>query len=345
MATVRRRGKKWQVQIRRRGHPAISKTFRTQGAAWAWVEKTEPEVLAGRLNLDQHTVAEALEKYRKEIAPKKRGARWEDLRLTALQRHPIASRRLSQLTAEDLTRWGDDRLAGAHGRPVQGSTVRREMNLWDSVLETARKVWKWLPVNPMRDVDKPADSAPRRRGIPAAVIEPMGKRLTGPLGSEVFLAFRLGIETAMRAGEMMSLERPQIDLKARVVRLLKTKNGDEREVPLFPEALKIVKGLLADGRERLFTVDNRSRDVLFRKARKATGLSGFTFHDSRSEGISRLSKRMDVLELARVVGHRDINSLLIYYRATASEIARRPVSPRKTPTPPPRSSGDGRRGR
>jgi hypothetical protein len=30
---------------------------------------------------------------------------------------------------------------------------------------------------------------------------------------------------------------------------------------------------------------------------------------------------MTVLELARMVGHRDIRSLLIYYRETASELA------------------------
>ena len=29
------------------------------------------------------------------------------------------------------------------------------------------------------------------------------------------------------------------------------------------------------------------------------------------------------LELARVIGHRDINSLLIYYRASASAMARK----------------------
>ncbi len=345
MATVDRRGKKWRAQIRRKGHPALCKTFRTQGAAWAWVEKIEPEVLAGRFNLDQHTVGEALERYRKEISPRKRGARWEDLRLTAIQRHPIASRRLAQLTADDLTRWGNDRLTGAHGKPVQGSTVRREMNLWDSVLETARKVWKWLPANPMRDVDRPQEPRPRRRGVRDSEVTTMGEHLTGPLGHEVHLAFRLGIETAMRAGEMMTLERPQIDLRARVAHLLKTKNGDERDVPLFPAALKIVKGLLADGRQRLFTVDNASRDALFRKARTAAGIENLHFHDSRSEGISRLSKRMDVLELAAIVGHRDPKSLMFYYRATASEIARRPVSPRKTPTPRQRSSGDGRRGR
>lgn len=37
----------------------------------------------------------------------------------------------------------------------------------------------------------------------------------------------------------------------------------------------------------------------------------------------RLSKKLDVFELARVIGHRDVNSLLIYYRESASAIARK----------------------
>lgn len=353
MATISPHGKGWRAQIRRRGYPPISKTFPTKGKAWAWADKAEAELLAGKLNTSQHTVRDALERYRREIAPQKAGARWEDLRLGAFLRHPIANRKLGALTADNMADWRDDRLAlpgkvtGTYEKPVQGSTVRRELNLWDSVLEVARKTWKWLQANPLRDVDKPPNARPRRRGIRDTEVEAMSKRLTGPKGREVFLAFRLGIETAMRAGEIMTLERAQIDLKARVAHLVKTKNGDERDVPLFPEALKIVRGLLADGRDQLFIVDNRSRDVLFRKARKAAKLSGFTFHDSRSEGISRLSKRMDVLELAAVVGHRDPKSLMHYYRATASEIARRPVSssPRNSPKRPQQTSGGARRSR
>jgi integrase len=143
------------------------------------------------------------------------------------------------------------------------------------------------------------------------------------LGSEVFAGFLLGIETAMRAGEMWSLTRDQIDLNVSVASLSKTKNGDAREVPLSPEAVRLIRALLKDGRMALFKVSNVSRDVLFRKARDAAGIQNLHFHDSRSEGISRLSKKMDPLELARVVGHRDPKSLLFYYRADAAAIARR----------------------
>lgn len=351
MATVSRHGKGWRAQIRRKGHPPVSKTFPKKSAAWAWAHVTEPALLAGALNPSKHTVREALEKYRDEVSPKKGGARWERLRLAAFARHPIADRAIGTITADHLGAWRDDRLGmagkvtGTYARPVKGSTVRRELNLWDSVLEVARKEWKWIQVNPARDVEKPPNPRSRQKGIPAAVIKPMERHLAGPMGREVFLGWVLGMDSAMRAGEMWGLDRTQIDMRSYVAHLSKTKNGDERDVPLFPLARKCIRELLADGRDKLFTVDLATRDALFRKARKAAGLKGFTFHDSRSEGISRLSKRMDVLELARVVGHRDINSLLIYYRADAAAIARRRASPRSTPTPRRQTSGGAHRGR
>lgn len=335
MATVRKNGKNWQAIIRRTGFPPLSKTFPLKGQAWEWATKTERELLAGRYNASKHTVSEALTRYEQEVSPKKGGHRWESLRIRAFQRHRIASKPIALLTEDDLARWRDERL-----RSVKGSTVRREMNLWDAMLETARKEWRWVERNPIKDVQKPPNPRSRLRGVKDAEIKSLAPHFKGPLMSEVFQAFRLGVETAMRAGEMTGLEREQIDLKTSVVHLLKTKNGDERDVPLSPEAVRIVKRLLADGREKLFTVTNRSRDALFRKGRNAAGIKGLTFHDSRSEGISRLSKQMDVLELARVVGHRDPKSLMHYYRADAAAIARRLAEREPRPKPPPQSTGD-----
>lgn len=47
------------------------------------------------------------------------------------------------------------------------------------------------------------------------------------------------------------------------------------------------------------------------------------FHDSRAEAIWRLSKKLDVMELARMIGHRDIRSLMFYYNADPGELADR----------------------
>jgi integrase len=87
--------------------------------------------------------------------------------------------------------------------------------------------------------------------------------------------------------------------------------------------VKIVRALLADGRQRLMTSSNATRDALFRKARVAAKIDNLHFHDSRAEAIWRLSKKLDPLELARQIGHRDPKSLLLYYEADAAEMARK----------------------
>ena len=48
-----------------------------------------------------------------------------------------------------------------------------------------------------------------------------------------------------------------------------------------------------------------------------------TFHDTRHEACTRLARKLDVLDLAKMIGHRDPRSLMIYYNPTASEIAKR----------------------
>lgn len=47
------------------------------------------------------------------------------------------------------------------------------------------------------------------------------------------------------------------------------------------------------------------------------------FHDARSEAITRLSRKLDILGLARTVGHRDPRSLMLYYSKSAAEIAKK----------------------
>src|SRR5690606_2087213 len=102
--------------------------------------------------------------------------------------------------------------------------------------------------------------------------------------------------------------------------LPRTKNGDERQVPLSLRAREILF-LLPRGDGPVFGVDSGTRDALFRKARDRAEIPDLHFHDSRAEAIWRLSKKLNVLDLARVIGHRDIRSLQLYYNADADELA------------------------
>lgn len=61
----------------------------------------------------------------------------------------------------------------------------------------------------------------------------------------------------------------------------------------------------------------------FAKGRKKALIEDLHFHDSRHVGITKLSKKMDILELARSVGIRDLKTLMVYYNETAEEIAKK----------------------
>ena len=78
------------------------------------------------------------------------------------------------------------------------------------------------------------------------------------------------------------------------------------------------------GRDAYFTISSASIDVLFRKVRYYLMLENLHFHDSRADALTRMARKMDVMTLARVSGHRDLRQLLdAYFRESASDIAKR----------------------
>lgn len=114
----------------------------------------------------------------------------------------------------------------------------------------------------------------------------------------------------MRAGEICRAE-----VSGSVATLEDTKNGTARLVPLSGRAIELYGGG--------FALTSGSIDAIWRKMTNEAGVVDLHFHDSRREAITRLSKKFDVLELARIVGHKNINELLTYYAADMQELAKR----------------------
>src|SRR5262249_4063202 len=164
MATIRRRGSTWQVQIRRHGHPPLSRTFRLKSDAELWARQKEAQLDRGELPVDtrvlrSHTLADLLERYGATIVPRKRSADREHYMLRVILRHPMARLSLHRLTPAEVAKYRDDRLAA-----VNGDTVRRELAIVRHCLEIARHEWGFvLPVNPVRQVKLPSPSNPRER--------------------------------------------------------------------------------------------------------------------------------------------------------------------------------------
>lgn len=324
MASYRKKGNGWVAEISRMG-VRKSRSFATKAQAIAWATKEEAEILSGKRGTPDKPLSWLLEKYGDEVSPKKRGHRWERIRMMAISKMPIGNIPLSLLSSSDFARWRDDRL-----KEVSPATINRDWNLLSNVMTVAINEWKYLSENPLKTVKRPPASRPRDRLITNDEIE----RLLLALGYDehshldaamprVGAAFLFAIETAMRAGEIISLTWDDVDLKKRVARLSQTKNGTSRDVPLSSEAIRILEQLQKVEADTVFGLTSANLDALFRKAKSRALIEGLHFHDTRHEAITRLAKKLDVLELARMVGHRDLKMLMIYYNETAEALAKK----------------------
>lgn len=323
MATIRKRGTRWRAEVRKHG-VTQSKTFATKYEADRWAVTLESDIMAGKTgDTPKKTFGALLAHYGAIVSVHKEGAKWEQTRIEAISRHPIANKLIGDLTNADFSAWRDSRL-----REVAGSTVRREMTLLNHALNISIREWGWLKVNPMAHVKRPPDSLPRDRLISQHEIDLIchtsgydGQAVSKT--AQIAVAFLFAIETAMRMGEIIRLKWSEVDFKARTAYVSKAKNGHPRTVPLSREAMRLLDALPRVTEAVFIIGSSASADALFRKVRDRAGIDGLHFHDTRHEAITRLAKKLDVLPLARMTGHKNLQELMTYYNATASEIAER----------------------
>lgn len=322
MASVTRHGKGWRASVKVKG-ARDTQVFRLKSEADAWAVDRERELRKGPSANAGKPLQAALTRYAEEVSAMKRGARWERLRLNLFGKMEIAGKRLEDIKRADIAGWRDARL-----KEVSASTVRREMNLLGHVFAMACGEWQWLAENPTKGVKRPEDSPKRDRRITddeiAAILISTGyDPKIEPLQAScrVGAAFLFAIETGMRAGEICGIHPEHVRDKA--VHLPHTKNGYARDVPLSPEAQRIMRQVQALGLRPVFGLKSSSLDALFRKARDQASIAGLHFHDTRHEAVSRLCTKLDVLALARMIGHRDLKMLLRYYSDSADKIAER----------------------
>lgn len=99
------------------------------------------------------------------------------------------------------------------------------------------------------------------------------------------------------------------------------KTRKSRIVPLSAKAREIIERQTEEN--PVFGLKASSLDTLFRKARDAALIKGATFHDTRRTALTRLAKKMPVMELAKISGHRDVRLLLnVYYSPTVEDLAK-----------------------
>ncbi len=355
MASIKKRQNgKYQVQVRRAGHPTVTRTFIAETDAKQFARSQETAIDRGELLTSREarsvTFGACLERYLETKTPKKKGAAQEKYRVRQLQSHDIALQFMASVRGMHVAGYIDDREADG----LKPSSILREVMLISHVFETARRAWGMESLgNPVKNVELPKVDDARDRRIRTAMMSLDGgpPRLVDEIevikhvtqSNELPTLIDIAVATTMRRGEMAGVLRRNINLANRTLFLPKTKNSDSRTVPLSTIALARLQAQMDASKDtKLFKMRADSVTQAFRRAvHRARAIyeaqcaadpsmvvdEGFLvdlrFHDLRHEGTSRIAvlDHIQLHQLSAITGHKTFRMLKRYLHADMTALA------------------------
>ncbi len=319
MAHIRRRKYKdkssYQVIVRRIGFKTITKSFATRSDAKKWATHMERNLDTG-VSSDFHEasrvmIRDILRRYLKEHKHKhKKGWRMEEYRVGYILKDPIADVNLLSFSTKDIAEFRDRRL-----EEVCPTTFNKDLSFLKVVVDVA--IYDWgisIPFNPCRNVKRLRQPRPRSRRL----VDDEQERLIEAcaLSDNKYLKsmVQFSIETAIRQGELLKLTHKQINWNDRVMTLIDTKNGEDREVPLSEKAYLILQSQITRIDGKIFPMTKDSLKFWFKQAKRRAKIKDFRWHDLRRHACSLLFEAgLSLAEVQSISGHRDPRILLTTY--------------------------------
>lgn len=346
MATIRERkaasgSVSYHVQVRLRGFPPQSATFPRKTDARTWAASVESSLRERRymphLEAQKHTAREALDRYEREVLPRKRpGTVYTQSRQLAWWRDHIGDMRLCDVTPSVIVEMRTKMLTQPRrqGGQRSGASWNRYLALLRHVLATAEREWMWIESNPARRVKMEKESRGKTRWLEADERASLLKSCREGAEPRLLLIVTLALATAMRRSEIRFLRWSEVNLKARRITLPpeRSKNGRERVVPLSKQAAELltqhgrVRRIDSDyvfpGQESASGIEPLDFRNEFEKAVKAAGLKDVSFHTLRHTALSVAAMAgANTRELMDFGGHLSVATSARYQHLAAEHVA------------------------
>lgn len=270
----------------------------------------------------------ALDRYRTRISILKKGYKQEKYRIDQLSRSLLGDKLVRDVTSVDIATYRDERLLQPNPKtkkPLSASSVRLEMSLLSNFFDICRIEWGLCDDNPVLKVRKPKTPPGRERRLTAREDRLILRYAHQHVNQDLYSIIVLALETAMRQGEILSLQWEHINLKTRIAHLPTTKNGTKRDVPLSIKARDALVRMGVKPAGRVFAYTNEGFKSTWRFMMIKLAIVDLHFHDLRHEAISRLAElgTLDVMEIAAISGHKSLAMLKRYTHLRAQRLVRK----------------------
>ncbi len=222
----------------------------------------------------------------------------------------FADRAAEEIKPSDIDTW-------ISSHKWSAATKNRYKNVFGKTFKIALADGK-VTSNPARLVEQRAEnnarirflSADEEARLRAAIKKKFAKHMP---------EFDVALNTGMRKSEQFSLEWSQVSLTRKRIRLEKTKNGSDREIPLNKTCLSVLEALHAtrphNGRVFLskYGRDLNNPRAWFELALEEAKVKNLRWHDLRHTFISRLvMKDVNLRTVQELAGHKTISMTTRY---------------------------------
>ncbi len=302
MATVRKRNGRWNAQVRKKGAKPISLTFDLKLDALAWAKKQEALIDQGkwkdRVEAEQ-PLGVLLDRYLTTISPSK-ACHEADKCFSKRIKSMLGSIPLMDVDSRYLSGFRDDLLSEG----LSGQTVKHHLGLISRVFSACIKEWHIYDCNPVLLVRQPKISSGRDRVISPSEFDLIKRYLNSVMVDVMTVAY----ETAMRQGEIVRIQRQDVDFGESTLHIPITKNRKPRTIPLSESAIKSVRRLILTGIPSAQMIK-----YYFRSAVQKSEIPHAVFHDLRHTAITKFFEMgLNVMEVSAISGHTDLKMLKRY---------------------------------
>ena len=316
MASIRKRGKSYQVRIHIKGASEVSKNLPTLRLAREWATSQEERIYRGihfGPGYDK-TLSDTIDYYLERVAPIRLAEKTIATHRTALdvwRRSELGDKLLAQITAGDIAAVRDQM-----AQQFKNVSVNRYVVALSAVLSMAEER-EWIVINPCRKLRKLPDDSKREVYLNAEQRETL-LRACARRSTELYLLVLAALETGARRGELESLTWDDVDFVEQTISFHETKNGDTRTIPL-PAALRGYLELASRGGDK--TPFRRLSQHDWNATRNDCSLSHVRFHDLRHTFATiKVREGHSVRVIAQMLGHRDLNQMMRYAHVSVSDM-------------------------
>lgn len=302
----------YRARVRHTGKETLCKSFTSLEEAHRWIALMEsmPQVSS------DPTLAEAIEKYKREVLPGKRHRTIiSQSQQLSYWRAEIGSLPLKNISSAIINTHRHS-LESKHS----GSTANRYLAILAHVYTVAIRDWEWISESPVKKVRRCNEPRGRTRFLSDDERQRLLKSCKASRNKALYPLIVLALSTGCRRNELLKLTWDDIDLSRALIFIRDSKNHQPRTLPITGSALTLLEEMytpIKSTSEKVFKAPLTGKvynlENAWQTALRRANIKEFRFHDLRHSCASYLAMNgATLVDIAAILGHRDLKQTMRY---------------------------------